>query len=101
MEPMDLFSGRKAERDKALAAAVFHWKTFATRYKGIPSRHLSFDLINEPPWVKPYEGYLFERYDEVVRALVAGIREADPTRAGSSTGRCSSCCGATRVVFVV
>ena len=74
MEPMDLFSGRKAERDTALAAAVFHWKTFATRYKGIPSRQLSFDLINEPPWVKKYEGYLFERYDEIVRALVAGIR---------------------------
>jgi len=80
MEPMDLFSGRKAERDKALAAAVFHWKTFATRYKGIPSRQLSFDLINEPPWVKPYEGYLVERYDEIVRALVAGIREVDPDR---------------------
>jgi endoglucanase len=80
MEPADLFSGRKAERDKALAGAVFHWKTFATRYKGIPSSRLSFDLINEPPWVKPYEGYLFERYDEIVRALVAGIREADPRR---------------------
>jgi endoglucanase len=80
LEPMDLFSGRKAERDKALEAAVFHWKTFATRYKGIPSRQLSFDLINEPPWVKPYEGYLVERYDEIVRALVAGIREVDPGR---------------------
>jgi endoglucanase len=80
LEPADLFSGRKAERDKALAAAVFHWKTFAARYKGIPSRQLSFDLINEPPWVKPYEGYLFERYDEIVRALVSGIRAADPDR---------------------
>jgi endoglucanase len=80
LEPADLFSGRKAERDRALAAAVFHWKTFAARYKGIPSSRLSFDLINEPPWVKPYEGYLFERYDEIVRALVAGIREADPGR---------------------
>jgi endoglucanase len=80
LEPADLFSGRKAEREKALAAAVFHWKTFATRYRGIPSRRLSFDLINEPPWVKPYEGYLVERYDEIVRALVAGIREADPGR---------------------
>jgi endoglucanase len=79
-EPADLFSGRKAERDRALAAAVFHWRTFAARYKGIPSRQLSFDLINEPPWVKPYEGYLFERYDEIVRALVGAIREADPDR---------------------
>jgi endoglucanase len=80
MEPADLFSGRKAERQRALDAAVFHWKAFARRYRGIPSRQLSFDLINEPPWVKPYEGYLFERYDEIVRALVAGIREVDPGR---------------------
>jgi endoglucanase len=80
MEPADLFSGRKAERQRALDAAVFHWKAFARRYRGIPSRRLSFDLINEPPWVKPYEGYLFERYEEIVRALVAGIREVDPGR---------------------
>lgn len=80
LEPADLFSGRRAERDRALAAAVFHWQTFAERYRGIPSRRLSFDLINEPPWVKPYEGYLFERYEEIVRALVAGIRAKDPGR---------------------
>jgi endoglucanase len=80
LEPADIFSGRKAERDRALSAAVFHWRTFAARYRGIPNRRLSFDLVNEPPWVKPWEGYLFERYDEVVRALVAGIREADPDR---------------------
>jgi endoglucanase len=80
LETADLFSGRKAERDRALAAAVFHWRTFAARYEGIPSRRLSFDLVNEPPWVKPYEGYLFERYDEIVRALVAGIREVDKGR---------------------
>jgi endoglucanase len=80
LEPADLFSDRKAARDRALDAAVFHWKAFAKRYKDVPSRHLSFDLINEPPWVKPYEGYLFERYDEIVRALVAGIRESSPDR---------------------
>jgi endoglucanase len=79
-EPFDLFSDRRAARTKALDAAVFHWRTFAERYKGVSSRQLSFDLINEPPWVKPYEGYLFERYDEIVRALVAGIREASPNR---------------------
>ena len=80
LEPADIFSGRKAERDRALSAAAFHWKTFATRYKGIPSSRLSFDLMNEPPWVKPFEGYLVERYDEIVRALVGAIRGADPTR---------------------
>jgi endoglucanase len=71
LEPADLFSGRKAERQRALDAAVLHWRTFAERYKGIPSRRLSFDLVNEPPWVKPYEGYLVERYEEIVRALFA------------------------------
>jgi endoglucanase len=80
LEPADLFSGTKVQRDKALAAAVFHWQTFAKRYKGIPNRHLSFDLINEPPKMRSYEGYLEERYVEIVRALVAAIRAVDPKR---------------------
>ncbi len=79
-EPADLFSGKAAERARALDAAVFHWKTFARRYKGIPSRELSFDLLNEPPKMRSYEGYLEERYVEIVNALVAGIREVDPGR---------------------
>jgi endoglucanase len=80
LEPADLFSGRKAERQRALDAAVFHWKAFAKRYKGIPNRRVSFDLINEPPKMHTWEGYLEERYEEIVRALVAGIREVDPNR---------------------
>jgi endoglucanase len=80
LEPADLFSGTAAERAKALTAAVFHWQAFARRYKGIPNRRLSFDLINEPPKMRSYEGYLEERYVEIVKALVAGIREIDPHR---------------------
>jgi len=80
LESADLFSGTRAERDKALAAAVFHWKAFAKRYKGIPNRRLSFDLINEPPKMRSYEGYLEERYVEIVKALVGGIREMDANR---------------------
>ena len=80
LEPADLFSGRAAEREKALAGAVLHWKAFAERYKGIPNRRLSFDLINEPPKMRAYEGYLEERYVEIVKALVAAIREVDPNR---------------------
>jgi len=49
LEPADLFTGAKAERDRALAASVYHGKAFAHRRKGIPNRRLSFDLINEPP----------------------------------------------------
>lgn len=80
LEPADLFTGTPAEQDKALAAGVFHWKAFARRYKGIPNRRLSFDLINEPPKMKPEQHYLEDRYVEIVKALVAGIRDIDPNR---------------------
>jgi endoglucanase len=80
LEPADLFSGTRAQRDRALHAAVFHWKTFAQRYKGMPNRRLSFDLINEPPKMHSYEGYLEERYVEIATALVGAIREVDPNR---------------------
>lgn len=80
LERADLFSGTREQRDRALDAAVFHWKAFAKRYRGIPSSHLSFDLINEPPKMRSYEGYLEERYVEIVKALVGAIREEDPQR---------------------
>lgn len=80
LEPFDLWTGRAAERQKALDAAVFHWRVFARRYKGVPSRELSFDLINEPPKMRRNEGYLEERYVEIAKALVAGIRDVDPDR---------------------
>lgn len=73
-EPADLFAAGEA-RGRALKAAVFHWQYFARRYKGIPNDRLSFDLINEPPLGLPEESYA-----EVIRALVAGIREIDPGR---------------------
>src|SRR5215471_14249737 len=42
LEPVDLFAGTQVEREKALSAAVFHWRAFAARYKGIPNSRLSF-----------------------------------------------------------
>jgi endoglucanase len=80
LEPADLFTGTAPQREKALNAGKFHWQAFAKRYKGIPNRQLSFDLINEPPKMRSYEGALEERYVEIVNALVAGIREIDPNR---------------------
>lgn len=80
LEPADLFTGRKDEGPRALKAACFHWSTFARRYKGVPSSQLSFDLINEPPKMKSYEGYFEERYVVVAQALVAAIRAEDPHR---------------------
>ena len=79
-ESADLFTGRTDERARALEAAVFHWRTFAKRYRGVPSSQLSFDLINEPPKMRSYEGSFQERYVEVARALVTAIREEDAQR---------------------
>lgn len=75
LEPMDLFNDTPENMQKALDAAVYHWRAFAQRYRGIPSSRLSFDLINEPPKMSDET-----RYVEIVRALVAGIREIDPDR---------------------
>jgi endoglucanase len=80
LEPADLFTGRKDEGPRALKAACFHWAHFARRYIAVPSTHLSFDLINEPPKMRSYEGYFEERYVTVARALVAAIRAEDPQR---------------------
>ncbi len=80
LEPADLFTGHKDEGPRALKAACFHWAHFARRYKGIPSSQLSFDLINEPPKMRSYEGYFEDRYVEVASALVATIRAEDPNR---------------------
>ena len=80
LEPADLFTGRKDEGPRALKAACFHWAHFAHRYRNVPSSQLSFDLINEPPKMRSYEGSFEERYVEVVRALVVAIRVEDPNR---------------------
>ena len=80
LEPADLFTGTAAQRQLAQDAVVRHWQAFARRYRGIPNRRLSFDLVNEPPKMRSYEGYLEERYVEIVKALVAGIRDVDPGR---------------------
>lgn len=75
LEPHLLFDSPREEMEKALAAAVHHWRTFARRYRGIPSARLSFDLFNEPPWMPDQS-----RYVEIARALIAAIREEDSDR---------------------
>jgi endoglucanase len=81
-EPVDLYEDTPENMQKALAGAIFHWKMFAKRYKGIPSSQLSFDLINEPPHSKEET-----RHVQVVTALVKGIREEDPGRLIVSDGK--------------
>ena len=51
-----------------------HWAFFAKRYKGIPSRRVSFDLVNEPA------GTDNAKYAVVVEKAVKAIRAEDPGR---------------------
>jgi endoglucanase len=52
-----------------------HWSVFAERYKGIPNRHLSFNLFNEPDdKVKSAD------LRRVTEQLVGAIRARDPDR---------------------
>jgi len=68
-EPLDLW-----QDDTALEACAFHWGHLAKRFKGIPNRQASFDLLNEPADVPE------ETYTRVVKRLVQAIRAEDPQR---------------------
>jgi endoglucanase len=68
-EALDLWTDPRAQE---LAGA--HWAHFAERYRGIPNRELSFDLVNEPADIPA------EQYDRVARGMVAAIRAVDPER---------------------
>ena len=75
LEPAQLFDSPRDSMERALAAAVHHWRYFARRYKDVPSSRLSFDLLNEPPFMPDQS-----RYVEIARALIAAIREESPDR---------------------
>ncbi len=68
-EARDLFTD-----EEALRVCCRHWAFFARRYKGIPSKELSFNLFNEPGEVSE------EAYAKVATALVGAIRAEDPAR---------------------
>ncbi|MBN1422667.1 MAG: cellulase family glycosylhydrolase [Planctomycetes bacterium] len=68
-EPIDLWTDPKARE-----TCAFHWAHFAERYRGIPNREVSFDLLNEPARI-PVPSYV-----EVVRVLTDAIRGKDPRR---------------------
>ncbi len=67
-----------------LAAEAFclHWRILAHRYRGIDSKRLSFDLLNEPPrpWPHFAGGFSRQRHERVMRRAVDAIREVDPAR---------------------
>ncbi len=73
-EPFNLWKDQEA-----LDAFIFHWTTFAKRYRGISSEDLSFNLINEPKNPTP-DHMTREDHARVVRATVAAVRDIDPDR---------------------
>ena len=74
-EPLQLFESSRDSMQRALEAATYHWSFLARRYKDVPATQLSFDLMNEPPFMADQS-----RYVEIARALIAAIREANGER---------------------
>jgi endoglucanase len=74
-EPHLLFDSPRDSMQRALEAAVHHWSFIAKRYRDIPASKLSFDLFNEPPFMKDHI-----RYVEIATALVGAIRAENPDR---------------------
>lgn len=74
-ETLDLWTSEEAQKQ-----FDFQWSRFAQRYRGIPARQLSFDLVNEPAHVEA------EAYAKVARRAVAAIRGVDPARLVISDG---------------
>jgi endoglucanase len=74
-EPFQLFNSPRDSMQRALEAAAFHWSYFAERYKDVPSSRLSFDLLNEPPFMPDQS-----RYVEICKTLIAAIRAKSPDR---------------------
>lgn len=76
-EPFNLW--RDAE---ARTAFNFHWKHFAERYKGIPNKEVSFNLLNEPATITNERTSIVseETYVDVVKGAAEAIRSIDPNR---------------------
>ena len=75
LEPFLLFDSPPDSYHRALDAAVFQWKVLAERYKDVPSSQVSFDLMNEPPFMPDQT-----RYVEIIKALIGSIRSVSPDR---------------------
>ena len=73
-EPFSLWTDKRA-RD----AFVHHWEVFAKRYKGIDSKHVSFNLVNEAPKPKK-DGMSRQQYVTAMTLATAAIRKISPDR---------------------
>lgn len=75
LEPEQLFSGEQPASPRALAVAARHWDFLSRRYRRVPSSRLSFDLLNEPPFMTDQAEYV-----HICRTLIAAIRSVSPDR---------------------
>jgi endoglucanase len=75
LEQYQLFDSPRQSMERALEAAEYHWGYLSQRYKNVPTTQLSFDLINEPPFMNDQM-----RYVEIARVLITTIRKANPDR---------------------
>jgi endoglucanase len=75
-------------RDQRMLDAFVHqWQFFATRYKGMPSTRVSFNLVNEPDDKgAPDEATGRANYARVARQTIEAIRAIDPHRVITSDG---------------
>ncbi|MBI2687329.1 MAG: cellulase family glycosylhydrolase [Acidobacteria bacterium] len=80
-EPWDLWTD-----DRALDIFARQWASFSARYKGISSKVLSFNLLNEPNKCTQ------DQYARVVRAAVLTIRAKDPDRLIAIDGMFGEAC---------
>jgi len=76
-EPFNLWRDEEAK-----TAFNFHWKHFAERYKGIPNKEVSFNLLNEPATITNERNSVVseETYVSVVKGAAEAIRSVDPNR---------------------
>jgi aryl-phospho-beta-D-glucosidase BglC (GH1 family) len=73
-EPYVLWSDTRAED-----AFAFHWDLFAKRYRGVPAKDLSFNLVNEAPGKKA--GYMSgEDYRRVMTRGLEAVRKHSADR---------------------
>lgn len=75
LEPHQLFNSPHDEMQRALDAAMIHWDFLAHRYRDVSPARLSFDLMNEPPFMSDQS-----RYVEIAHALIRVIRRQNGER---------------------
>ncbi|MDP6544168.1 MAG: cellulase family glycosylhydrolase [Phycisphaerae bacterium] len=74
-EKLNLWKDPEAQKQFA-----FQWATFAKRYRGIPSKRLSFGLVNEPARIDS------KTYASAAKVAIAAVRQVDPDRLIISDG---------------